>query len=339
MGATHGPLDDIIEKKMFSEDQKRVLETIPNQERRRFAKLLMTMDKTTETIVEMLKERQMWNNTLFIFTSDNGGCAKSGGYNNPLRGGKHFLFEGGIKVRAFISGPALPEKARNTRYQGLMHISDLFPTILDVAGVSIPQGLDSVSQWRWVMGDRTSPESPRNEIVHNVDLWSFPTDVGLIKMDDGPRGALRRGDLKLITRTWPIGWFKPPLEDDDQTFSTGIEDCNSAPEEYDVSDWLFNITADPEEKHNLYYVDALAEIRDEMMSTLIDIAMNMSTPSWELADADCVLYWKETGFITPWEGVYIDAVDGNQLWGKPTILPKYEVSDDSNDTAAVPVGQ
>ena len=49
----------------------------------------------------------------------------------------------------------------------------------------------------------------------------------------------------------------------------------------------------------MYYVDALAEIRDEMMSYLINIAMNMSTPSWELADSDCVLYWKETGFITP----------------------------------------
>ena len=134
-----------------------MLKTIGNEERRRFAKLLMVMDKTTESIVDQLRDRNMWNNTLFVYTSDNGGCSKSGGYNNPLRGGKHFLFEGGIKVRAFVGGPALPEKARGTRYQGLMHISDLMPTILDVAGVEIPHGLDSSSHWKWLTGDRIHP--------------------------------------------------------------------------------------------------------------------------------------------------------------------------------------
>ena len=349
---------------MFTANQKKVLKTVGNDERRRFAKLLMVMDKTTETIVELLKERSMWNNTLFVYTSDNGGCAKSGGYNNPLRGGKHFLFEGGIKVRAFVGGPALPEKARGTRYEGLMHISDLMPTILDVAGVDIPNQLDSSSHWKWLTGDRIHPSSPRNEIIHNVDLWSFPTDVGLIEMDDGPRGALRWGDLKLITRTWPLGWYKPPLTDDDET-NGGIEDCNSAPDQYSVSDFLFNITADPEEKHNLYYIDALSEVRDAMMERLLFIAGNMSSPSWTLSDPDCVLYCtspppttlrccarmhaflrcrarrppflargpsphhatpnlpstgKETGFISPWEGVYIDAADRDNMWGKPSML-------------------
>mmetsp|Transcript_35252 Transcript_35252/g.81701 ORF Transcript_35252/g.81701 Transcript_35252/m.81701 type:complete len:629 (+) Transcript_35252:41-1927(+) len=316
---THGPLDDIQDERLFTDNQKKVLKTIGNEERRRFAKLLMVMDKTTETIVDQLRDRNMWNNTLFVYTSDNGGCSKSGGYNNPLRGGKHFLFEGGIKVRAFVGGPALPEKARGTRYQGLMHISDLMPTILDVAGVEIPHGLDSSSHWKWLTGDRIHPASPRNEIIHNVDLWSFPTDVGLIEMDDGPRGALRWGDLKLITRMWPLGWYKPPLTDDDSD-NEGIEDCNSAPDQYAVSDFLFNITADPEEKHNLYYIDALSEVRDAMMERLLSIAGNMSTPSWSLSDPDCVLYWKETGFISPWQGVYIDAEDRDNMWGKPSML-------------------
>lgn len=123
-----------------------------------------------------------------------------------------------------------------------------------------------------------------------------------------------------FTNPTPPSRYKPPLSSDDDDVNYGIEDCNSAPDQYAVSDFLFNITADPEEKHNLYYIDALADLRDAMMERLLDIAGNMSTPSWEMADPDCVLYWKETGFISPWQGVYIDAADRQNMWGKPTLL-------------------
>ena len=61
-------------------------------------------------------------NTLFMYASDNGGCKDSGGYNTPLRGGKHYLYEGGVRVPAFISGAGVPKQLRGTSYKPLFHV-------------------------------------------------------------------------------------------------------------------------------------------------------------------------------------------------------------------------
>ena len=66
-----------------------------------------------------------------------------------------------------------------------------------------------------------------------------------------------------------LGWFKPPTETSTHAgriINDGIEDCNASPDRYNVSDWLFNITADPEEKVNLYMVPELEATRDEMLA-------------------------------------------------------------------------
>lgn len=65
------------------------------------------LDAGIETVIDALKLNSMWDNTVLIFVSDNGGpldhCT-----NEPLRGGKHTFFEGGVRVMAFISGPMIP---------------------------------------------------------------------------------------------------------------------------------------------------------------------------------------------------------------------------------------
>ena len=43
-----------------------------------------------------------------VVASDNGGCSLSGAYNHPLRGGKQYLYEGGVRVNAFVHSPLLP---------------------------------------------------------------------------------------------------------------------------------------------------------------------------------------------------------------------------------------
>ncbi len=57
------------------------------------------MDVSIANIVQALKDKGMYDNTIFVFTSDNGAMPKKGGANNlPLRGGKNTWFEGGIRV-------------------------------------------------------------------------------------------------------------------------------------------------------------------------------------------------------------------------------------------------
>lgn len=319
---THGPLDDIPDLRMFSEPQKKLLRTIHNEERRRFAKLLMVTDKTVEDIQSALITAGMWNNTIFIFTSDNGGCSLAGGYNSPLRGGKHFLFEGGIKVRSFVSGPAIPVSAQGTKYLGMMHISDWFPTILEAAGKDVPDGLDSYRQWSYIVGDL--PGSPRNEIIHNVDMWSFPTDGDTLSenSDGKPRGAIRRGDLKLITRTWPLGWFKPPTVNGSHAghSNKGVEDCNAAPLQYNVTDWLFNITNDPYEKINLFHDPDYADAKDALMEYMDTIVTTMVEPSWASTDPKSVDTWTKYKFVTPWLGVSLYDTGDNIVGGPMNVL-------------------
>ena len=87
----------------------------------------------------------MWNDTLLVFSTDNGGQILYGGNNYPLRGWKYSLWEGGIKAAGFINGPGL--RAGNEGHgnvnTALVHVTDWFPTLMKMAGgETIPDWLD-----------------------------------------------------------------------------------------------------------------------------------------------------------------------------------------------------
>ena len=60
---------------------------------------------------ELLERKGMWDSTLMLWTSDNGGVIVEQGNNSPLRGGKATLFEGGMRVLSFLSGGWMPAAA------------------------------------------------------------------------------------------------------------------------------------------------------------------------------------------------------------------------------------
>lgn len=112
---------------------------IINRNRRNYCGMLMTIDESIKNISMALKESGMWDNTYIFGTTDNGGQTWSGALNQPLRGIKNTLFEGGVKGVAFIGGGRIQEYYD---YHGLMHISDVMPTLLGLTGISVNNSID-----------------------------------------------------------------------------------------------------------------------------------------------------------------------------------------------------
>lgn len=87
-------------------------------------------------IQDALISRGVWNDTLMVFSSDNGGQANlafGGGNNYPLRGSKGSDWEGGIRAAAFVSGGFLPANIRGTVQEGVIHTADWYTTLCNLA--------------------------------------------------------------------------------------------------------------------------------------------------------------------------------------------------------------
>ena len=146
-------------------------------------------------MVRSLKETGYYENTIIVFTSDNGGAVKVGGSNLPLRGTKGTLYEGGTRAIGFIHSPLL--KTAGSTYTNLMHAVDWLPTLLSAIGQgSMPtSGLNGVNHWE-ALNNKNKP-APRDEIVYNVKEKPF-------------MAAIRVGDYKMIwgSRTQRDTWYK-----------------------------------------------------------------------------------------------------------------------------------
>lgn len=154
-----------------------------------YASMVEAMDQAVGKVVNKLDELGIAKNTLVIFTSDNGGLSTSEGWptsNEPLRAGKGWLYEGGIRVPLIIQ---YPEKLKPNLVSSVPVISpDFFPTILEATGTSRApdQRIDGVSLMPLLRGETLEDRSL---------YWHYP-HYG--NQGGAPGAAIRRGDWKLI---------------------------------------------------------------------------------------------------------------------------------------------
>lgn len=156
------------------------------------------LDSGIQVVIDALKTNSMWENTVLIFVSDNGGpldhCT-----NEPLRGGKHTFFEGGVRVMAFVSGPLIPASRRGTRWNGMAASADWYeiipvgiargPPLPDETGYRPP---DAINLWTAIIDGASSP---RTEVVHQVEnQWS----CDITQPGGGCVSSMRMGEMKLI---------------------------------------------------------------------------------------------------------------------------------------------
>lgn len=112
---------------------------ISDYNRRRFAAMMWHMDVAVGNVVQALDKRNMLENTIIVFSTDNGGPAEgfniNAASNWPLRGVKNTLWEGGVRGAALLWSPML--KKRHQLAGQTMHIVDWLPTLFSAAGGNV----------------------------------------------------------------------------------------------------------------------------------------------------------------------------------------------------------
>jgi len=172
--APHTPLQ-------ATKDDYDALPMIEDHTLRVYAAMIRSLDRNVGRVLDALKERGLDDNTIVVFTSDNGGTHYIGlpDINQPLRGWKATLFEGGVRVPFFMRWPG--KIATGTSYPAPVGHVDIFATALAAAGVPLPtdRKIDGVDLLPYVTGQKAGRP-------HEALFWR-----------SGPYLAVRAGDWKL----------------------------------------------------------------------------------------------------------------------------------------------
>lgn len=153
------------------------------------AAMLESVDDGIGQITRKLDELSLTENTIFIFTSDNGGETKVTS-NAPLRGGKSQLYEGGVRVPMIVRWPQhVP--ADSVCKHPTMNV-DFYPTLLEAAGIQTPKeqtldGVSTLATWK----------KPETSIDRDALYWHYPLDRPHF-LGGVSGGAIRDGNWKLI---------------------------------------------------------------------------------------------------------------------------------------------
>lgn len=173
-----------------------------------YAAMITDLDRHVGAVMESLKKHGLLENTLVIFTSDNGTThplKKDSHFNvggvdaeffnslNGLKGFKGSLHEGGIRIPYIASFPGRIKAGGTTDFP--TYFPDQFPTLCDLAGVPMPHGLDGISILPVLRGNEAS-------VKRNPMVWVYPEYGGQVAVRIGGFKVMRTG---LKTKK-PTGW-------------------------------------------------------------------------------------------------------------------------------------
>ncbi|MDX2036284.1 MAG: sulfatase-like hydrolase/transferase [Isosphaeraceae bacterium] len=147
------------------------------EEKRVHAAMLLSMDENVAAIIAELTKLGLLDDTILVFTSDNG--AMEAGSSLPLRGHKHTIYEGGVRLPTAIHWPK-GGLVGGTKWDGLCGGLDMFPTLMSMTGSSMPKTrpLDGRDVWPALRDRKTSPVESyyfiwRDEDALRTDQWKL----------------------------------------------------------------------------------------------------------------------------------------------------------------------
>ena len=154
-----------------------------------YAAMVEAMDQAVGKVLKQLEDSGVAENTIVVFTSDNGGLSTSEGSptsNLPLRGGKGWVYEGGIREPWIVRYPNVT-RAGSVSNEPICSI-DLFATLASAAGIKVEHEIDGVDLLAALKGGKLNRKSLYWHYPHYSNQGAFPG------------GAIRQGDYKLVER-------------------------------------------------------------------------------------------------------------------------------------------
>jgi len=220
----------IADKERFTKDKEWIKQAPKGDFKERliqndpvYAAMIYSVDENIGRLMAYLKEKKLYDNTVIVFTSDNGGLSTAEGSpttNAPLRAGKGWLYEGGIRVPLIIRIP--DSKIKNVENSTPVSGVDFYPTLLSCAGVgSDPKLIDGLN---------LLPLLKNGKLSERPLFWHYPH---YSNQGGDPGSAVRLGKYKLI-----------------DNFETGKQDLYDL--EKDISETTDLANSNPKKTKELY---------------------------------------------------------------------------------------
>ena len=175
------------EEQNFATNSKRKVRIL--QKHAVYAAMVEAMDEAVGVVLKQLEESGVADHTIVFFTSDNGGLSTSEGSptsNLPLRGGKGWLYEGGIREAWIVRDPEVTKNG-SVSHEPICSI-DLFPTVAAMANIKVDHEIDGIDITPALKGNKLNRESLFWHYPHYGNQGGFPG------------GAIRIGNYKLLER-------------------------------------------------------------------------------------------------------------------------------------------
>jgi len=314
---------------------------IDTANRKLYAAMTLYLDDTVGELVKAMKAKGMWDNTLVIFTTDNGGpIYEPGSANNyPLKGGKYSDWEGGIRTNAFVSGGFVPVARRGSKHSGVVSIADWYGVVSELAGVEqedtaadeankwlakmrlpLLKPVDSVPQWKHIV--EGTDGRPDTLYISNKAVLKYP-----YKLVAGDQVySMWAGQLypncttiKQISTSGPV----VPLLDDVKLFGKRLQ-LDIPQEKIDAlmdiehcgDGKLFNVEDDPTEQTDLSKDPAHASILQKLRQDLEEFNKGLFDPDRGSPTMEaCWTAMKVGGFYGPY-------VDVENFYSPVRLTPK-----------------
>jgi arylsulfatase A-like enzyme len=195
--APHAPLHSL------DEDQAAIEAGYISPDRRKYAAMVRAVDRNVGRVMDKLRELGLADNTLIVFTNDNGGGGNNAAMhtrntaiNIPYRGHKFDVLEGGVRVPFIMHWPGQVPAGKT--FDGIVSTTDVFPTLATAAAADLPTGLDGVDLMPFVKAEKSG--HAHDTLCWQQYVWAKPNER------NKPGGlatliynlAVRSGDWKAV---------------------------------------------------------------------------------------------------------------------------------------------